>query len=160
MIPSCRAPRYTSAHEDNMAESQLQVLTATQSRQCVLEGFHLNGVQYQVDNGDLGWHVTASPGRDPVNVYWVAGNKFFMPSRSTFSLILPRSCSSRRSTKSPSFHLKRRAPSSRPSPIGRCSALRQHLNRNPWPVGPPTNSLSKLPLPRALPVPRGHFYFS
>jgi hypothetical protein len=60
-----------------MAESQLQVLTATRNRQCVLEGFHLNGVQYQVDNGDLGWHVTASPGRDPVNVYWVAGNKFY-----------------------------------------------------------------------------------
>lgn len=60
-----------------MADTQLQVLTPTFNRQGIFDGFDINGCQYEIPNGALGWHITASPGHDPVNVYWVSGHKFY-----------------------------------------------------------------------------------
>jgi hypothetical protein len=69
--------RYTCPREENMADTQLQVLTPTFNRQGIFDGFDINGSQYENANGELGWHITAWPGHDPVNVYWVSGQKFY-----------------------------------------------------------------------------------
>jgi hypothetical protein len=61
--------RYTCPREENMADTQLQVLTPTFNRQGIFDGFDINGSQYENANGELGWHITAWPGHDPVNVY-------------------------------------------------------------------------------------------
>lgn len=48
-----------------------------QHRQGFFDGFNISGFQYEDLNSDLAWHITAWPGRDPVNSYWVTGGKFF-----------------------------------------------------------------------------------
>ena len=60
-----------------MAENKLQVLDATENRQGVFEGFNVNGVHYDVEGAERAWHITVFPGKDPVNVYWVASNRFY-----------------------------------------------------------------------------------
>lgn len=60
-----------------MAESSLHALVARENYQTVFNGYHINGVHYEVADGSRGWHITASPGCDPVNVYWVTAQKFF-----------------------------------------------------------------------------------
>lgn len=52
-------------------------LTAAGNRQGVFGGFNVNGVQYSLESGRHGWHVTVFPGHDPVNVYWVSGTRFY-----------------------------------------------------------------------------------
>jgi hypothetical protein len=42
----------------------------------VFEGYNVSGFQYESLDGELAWHITAWPGRNPVNSYWVTGGKF------------------------------------------------------------------------------------
>lgn len=60
-----------------MPETQLLTLTAKTNRQGTFGAHSVNGVQYQMPDAKLGWHITTWPGRDPVNVYWVADDRFY-----------------------------------------------------------------------------------
>jgi hypothetical protein len=60
-----------------MAVTQYPLLIPIGNRRGLFGGYNVNGMQYQVEGGELGWHITSSPGRDPVNVYWVVGDKFY-----------------------------------------------------------------------------------
>lgn len=55
----------------------LKPITAARNRQGVFGGFNVNGVEYTLESGGHGWHITVFPGRDPVNVYWVSGTRFY-----------------------------------------------------------------------------------
>jgi len=60
-----------------MLESSFPTLIAKNNHQGTFDGHSVNGIRYELPDGNCGWHITAWPGRDPVNVYWVTGNKFF-----------------------------------------------------------------------------------
>ena len=52
-------------------------LTAARNRHGVFGGFNVNGLEYKLENGHHGWHITVFPGSGPVNVYWVSGTRFY-----------------------------------------------------------------------------------
>jgi hypothetical protein len=56
--------------------NQFQREIRRQHRRGIFEGYNVSGFQYESLNGELAWHITAWPGRDPVNSYWVTGGKF------------------------------------------------------------------------------------
>ncbi|HZB89035.1 MAG TPA: hypothetical protein VE291_10285 [Terracidiphilus sp.] len=60
-----------------MPESSLRTLIAKNNHQGTFAGHSVNGIQYELPDGQCGWHITTWPGRDPVNVYWVANGRFF-----------------------------------------------------------------------------------
>lgn len=60
-----------------MHAQALKLLTAARNRQGIFGGFNINGVEYQLESGGHGWHITAFPGRDPINIYWVSGTRFY-----------------------------------------------------------------------------------
>lgn len=60
-----------------MHANALPRLIAACNRQGVFGGFNVNGVQYHLEGGRHGWHITVFPGRDPINIYWVSGTRFY-----------------------------------------------------------------------------------
>jgi hypothetical protein len=56
---------------------QFERLIRKQNRRGIFDGFNVDGFQYENASGETGWQITAWPGRDPINCYWVQDKKFF-----------------------------------------------------------------------------------
>ena len=56
---------------------QLVNLTRLQHQRGVFDGYNVSGFQYRDERDEVGWKMTAWPGGNPVNDYWVADGKFY-----------------------------------------------------------------------------------
>lgn len=55
---------------------QLVNMTRLQYQNDVFDGYKVSGFQYKDERGEIGWHMTAYPGGNPVNSYWVTNGEF------------------------------------------------------------------------------------
>lgn len=56
---------------------QLVNMTRLQHQSGVFDGYEVSGFQYKDERGEVGWKMTAWPGGNPVNEYWVRNGRFY-----------------------------------------------------------------------------------
>jgi hypothetical protein len=56
---------------------QLLNMERLQHQSGVFDGFNVSGYQHMDERGEVGWLMTAWPGGNPVNDYWVANGRFY-----------------------------------------------------------------------------------
>ncbi len=52
-------------------------LTRLQHQSGTFGAYKVSGHQFRDQRGEVGWHITAYPGGNPVNDYWVADGVFY-----------------------------------------------------------------------------------
>ncbi len=56
---------------------ELQQWIQRVGKRAIVDGYNVDGFQFESVNGERAWHITAWPGRDPISSYWVARGKFY-----------------------------------------------------------------------------------